>query len=262
MSFLYFIILIGVLIFVHEFGHFLFAKAFEVKVLRFSIGFGPPIVSFQKGETEYVVCWLPLGGYVQMYGHNFESMDHIDEEDKDRALMGKPVWQRSLITFAGPLFNFILPVVLFFFIGLGTAQTPPSVVGSVYPETPAAEAGLQPGDRIVAIEGERVRHFREVVDIVSERDGERKQIRVTPEKQTSTDFLGLRDQTRGMLGIHLGSPGGTIALDDPDGPAARAGLQNFDRILAVNGESVETFRAIQSKIRNSGGRHLELLVLH
>ena len=157
MSLIYFAILIGVLIFVHEFGHFVFAKAFDVKVVRFSIGIGPKIVGFTRGETEYVVCWLPLGGYVQMAGHNFESMEDIDEQEKDRALMGKPVWQRSLITFAGPLFNFILPVFIFFFVGLGLAKAPPSVVGNVYPETPAAEAGLQPGDRIGAIDGEPVR---------------------------------------------------------------------------------------------------------
>ena len=272
MSFVYFAILIGVLIFVHEFGHFLFAKLFGVKVLRFSIGFGPRIVRFEYGETEYVVCWLPLGGYVQMYGHTFESMDRVDDEDRDRALMGKPVWQRSLITFAGPLFNFILPAVIFFSAGLGTTKSPPSVVGSVYPETPAAEAGLEPGDRIVAIDGESVSHFRQVVGTVSEaynqqltltveRSGERKKLQVTPEKKSSTDFLGLNDRTRGMLGIHLGTPGTTIAIDDPAGPAAESGLQNFDRVMAVDGERVRKFHELQSRIQNSDGQPTEVLVL-
>ena len=272
MSLVYFAILIGVLIFVHEFGHFIFAKAFDVKVVRFSIGFGPRIVGFTKGETEYVICWLPLGGYVQMYGHNFESMENVAEEDKDRALMGKPVWQRSLITLAGPVFNFILPIFIFFFVGLGTATTSPAVVGNVYPETPAAAAGLQPGDEIVSVDGNETSYFRDVVDYVSdiydreitltiERDGETKKIRVTPEKKTSTDFLGLNTRTYGMLGIHLGTPGGTIAIDDPTGAGAESGLRHFDHIVAIDGETVEKYSEIQSIIRDSGGEPLELLVL-
>jgi len=272
MSIVYFVVLIGVLIFVHEFGHFVFAKAFDVRVDRFSIGIGPEIVGFEYGETEYVVCWLPLGGYVQMHGHNFESMENVDEEDRNRALMGKPVWQRSLIAFAGPLFNFVLPVAIYFVVTLSQAGAPPPVVGQVLPETPAAEAGIRSGDRIVSIDGSPVGYWHDItehvenaynrsVEIVVDRDGDRKTFTVSPEKKTSTDFLGLNSRTYGMLGVHLGTHGPTIAVSDPDGVGASAGLEHFDRIVAVDGQKVRTFHEIRSAIRESGGQPIELLVL-
>ncbi|MFB6262479.1 MAG: RIP metalloprotease RseP [Bradymonadaceae bacterium] len=272
MSIVYFIVLIGALIFIHEFGHFIVAKIFDVRVLRFSIGFGPEIVSYQRGETEYVLAMLPLGGYVQMYGHTFEDIEELDPEERDRALMGKPVWQRSLITLAGPAFNILLPLVIYFTATALTPTAPPSEVGQVLPETPAAEAGLQPGDRIVAIDGESTRYWSEVTSMVRdawnrtvtltvERNGERRQIEVNPEKKTRTDFLGLNTRTYGMLGIHRGRPGPTIALDDPDGPAARAGLKHFDRIVAIDGEPVRDFHDIRTTVRNHPGEKLELLVL-
>jgi regulator of sigma E protease len=273
MSLVYILVLLGGLIFIHELGHFLFAKLFDVKVLRFSIGMGPKVVGFTWGETEYVICALPLGGYVQMMGHSFESIEDMDEEERKRALMGKPIWQRSLVTLAGPLFNMLLPVAIYFFVTLGQGTTPPSQIGQVMPETPAAEAGLMPGDRIVAIDGTEVRYWYQITDLVKDaydrtlsvtvrRDGETETVRVSPEKKTQTDFLGLNQRTYGMLGIHLGTQGPTVALDDPDGPAAQAGLEHFDRIVAVDGQPVKTFHAIRDAIRDSGGEPLELLVLH
>jgi regulator of sigma E protease len=273
MSLVYILVLLGGLIFIHELGHFLFAKLFDVKVLRFSIGMGPKVVGFTWGETEYVVCALPLGGYVQMMGHSFESIEDMDEEERKRALMGKPIWQRSLVTLAGPLFNMLLPVAIYFFVTLGQGTTPPSQIGQVMPETPAAEAGLMPGDRIVAIDGTEVRYWYQITDLVKDaydrtlsvtvrRDGQTETVRVSPEKKTQTDFLGLNQRTYGMLGIHLGTQGPTVALDDPDGPAAQAGLEHFDRIVAVDGQPVKTFHEIRDAIRDSGGEPLELLVLH
>ncbi|MGM0555901.1 MAG: site-2 protease family protein, partial [Myxococcota bacterium] len=156
MSILYFVILIGVLIFVHEFGHFIVAKAFDVKVIRFSIGFGPKIAGFTKGETEYVICALPLGGYVQMLGFALDEVEEIPEHERDRALMMKPIWQRTLITLAGPGFNVILPILIYFIATMGMTTAPPAKVGEVFAETPAAEAGLMPGDKITAIDGEKI----------------------------------------------------------------------------------------------------------
>ncbi len=273
MSLIYFTVLIGVLIFVHEFGHFIFAKAFDVKVLRFSIGFGPRLLGFTYGETEYVVCVLPLGGYVQMHGHTFESMEDIDDADRERALMAQPVWQRSLIALAGPAFNILLPLVIYFGATLMMAKAPPAVVGQVLPDTPAAEAGLKAGDEIVDIEGEPIRYWHEMTEIVKGAYGETLQVKVRrgdttetlqiePEKKTSTDFMGLNKETYGRLGIHRGTQGSTIALDQPGGPAAQAGLRHFDRVVAIDGTSIDTFTDIQRRIRNSGGEPLEFLVLH
>src|SRR5690554_7983338 len=105
MSFIYFVILIGVLIFVHELGHFLFAKLFGVKVLRFSIGMAPQMVGFTRGETEYVICWPPRGGNVRMLGFELDEFAATDEADRGRSLMMQPIWQRAIFTLAGPALN-------------------------------------------------------------------------------------------------------------------------------------------------------------
>ncbi len=273
MSIIYFIILIGVLIFVHEFGHFIFAKFFDVKVLRFSIGMGPRIFGFTKGETEYVVCWLPLGGYVQMLGFEMSEVEDLPEEDRDRALMMKPIWQRSIITLAGPVFNLILPVVIYFMATMMQVTAPPAVIGEVFAETPASEVGLQPGDRIVEIDGDDVTYWHELTEHISEawdrelevtfeRDGERQTLSVQPEKKTSTDFMGLRVQTYGMLGIHLQPHGPTVGVPDPASPAAKSGLETFDRVETIDGEPIKRFDQLDSKIRNSEGKPLDMVVLH
>ncbi|QDG49886.1 RIP metalloprotease RseP [Persicimonas caeni] len=273
MSFVYFIILIGVLIFVHELGHFIFAKLFDVKVLRFSIGMGPTLVSYTKGETEYVICALPLGGYVRMLGYELGEVEEIADEDRDRALMMKPIWQRSLIALAGPVFNLILPVVIYFVATMAQGTAPPAVIGEVFAETPAAEVGLQPGDKVVAIDGEEVTYWHELSETIGEsygreidvtfiRDGERHEVRVEPETKRTTDFMGLREQTYGMLGIHLQPHGTTVGISNPDSPAAKAGLKTFDKIEAVDGEHVERFDEVESKVRQSGGEPLDMVVLH
>jgi regulator of sigma E protease len=272
MSILYFVILIGVLIFVHELGHFLVAKWFDVKVQRFSIGFGPKIVGFTRGETEYVICALPLGGYVQMLGFALDEIEEIPEEERDRALMMKPIWQRTLITLAGPGANVILPIIIYFIATMGMTEVPPAKVGEVFAETPAAEAGLLPGDQIEAIDGQEITYWHELQDIISdsydrevelkvERDGELMTFNVTPEKKTRTDFLGLNKQTYGMLGIHLTANGTTVAVESPDTPAAKGGLETFDDVITVDGEPVTRYDEITSKVRQSAGESLDVRML-
>ena len=261
MSLAYAAILIGVLIFVHELGHFLVAKLFDVKVIRFSIGFGPKIVGYQRGETEYVICALPLGGYVQMLGMTMETTEDIPKEDLPRALMAKPIWQRSLVVLAGPVFNLVFPVLIYFAV-LVTMNTDvaPSRVGEVFPDMPAAAAGIQPGDLIVGIDGDEVRYWHQVIEHVTpkpgvplkvafERDGERKEVTLTPQTKESKDFLGLIDETYGLIGIHSGTYGPTIGLTSVDSPAARAGLKNFDRVIAIDGEPISRFDQIEAAVR-------------
>ncbi len=272
MSFLYFVILIGVLIFVHEFGHFIVAKFFDVKVLRFSIGFGPAFWSYQGEETEYVVCILPLGGYVQMQGSDLESTEAMPEEEQKRSLMAKPIWQRSLIVLAGPAANMILPVVIYFGFALFQVTTPAPIVGQVHADGPAAEIGMQPGDMITGIDEDSVQYWYQAQRTLSasyereltltwERDGETHSAAVTPEKHTSTDFLGLIQEVRGLIGIQLGSYGPTVALADRDGAAARDGLHFFDHVIAIDGESIDRFDQIKTKVQQSGGEPMEFIVL-
>jgi regulator of sigma E protease len=272
MGFLYAIILIGALIFVHELGHFLAAKWCNVKVLQFAIGFGPSIASFQYGETEYSIRMLPLGGYVLMLGHAMDEIEEIPEEDRDRALMAKPIWQRVVVTAAGPAFNLILPVILYFVMTMTLTTTTPSVVGQVFDAMPAAGAGLESGDKIVEIDGEPIDYWFQVLERITdapgknvaltyERDGERHEVNLVPETKTQTDFLGLSSRTYGLIGIHPGTYGPTVGIVDSDGPAARAGLQNFDHVLTVNGEAIERYDELEASIRQSNGKPLDLVVL-
>ncbi|MGM0558461.1 MAG: site-2 protease family protein, partial [Myxococcota bacterium] len=149
---------------------------------------------------------------------------------------------------------------------------PPAKVGEVFAETPAAEAGLMPGDKITAIDGEKITYWHELQDIISdsyerevelevERDGENLTVNVTPEKKSRTDFLGLNKQTYGMLGIHLTANGTTVAIESPDTPAAKGGIETFDDVLTVDGEPVKRYDEITSSVRQSGGKALDVRML-
>ena len=127
MEVLYFIVLVGVLIFVHELGHFVWAKFFGVKVLKFSLGFGPRIAGFERGGTEYVIAALPLGGYVRMLGES--PNDRIRPEDDGHAFWQQPLWKRMIIVFAGPAMNLVFPIALLFVVFLGHTQTAPAMIG-------------------------------------------------------------------------------------------------------------------------------------
>lgn len=272
MGLLYALILIGVLVFIHELGHFVVARFFDVKVIRFAIGFGPKIVSYQKGETEYAICALPLGGYVQMLGGDLESMEGLPPEEQARGLMMKPIWQRSLIVLAGPAANILLPIIIYFFFTMTVTTTPPPIIGDVFAGGPAYSAGLQPGDQITAIDDEKIDYWHQVVESISARPGQEitiqilrddkpVTIKVVPEARVETDMMGLNSQTYGLVGIHPGTYGPTIAISDPTGPAAQSGLQNFDRIVTIDGAPVHRFDELISAARRSNGKPLQIQAL-
>src|SRR4051812_49894042 len=148
------LVLLGVLILVHELGHFVFAKLFDVKVLRFSLGFGPRIVGITYGETEYRLSALPLGGYVRLLGE--DPGEPIPPIDRPRALAAKPLWQRYTVVVAGPGFNLLLPLQIYFVHYAGQRPMLPPTVGTVLPDLPAANAGPLPGDRIESGDRQRV----------------------------------------------------------------------------------------------------------
>ena len=142
---IYFIIVLSILIFVHEFGHFLVARAAGVKVLTFSLGFGKKLFTFRKGETEYAVSALPLGGYVKMLGESTD--DVVPEEEASRSYSNKPPIVRTLIAFAGPFFNIVFAAVVFFvvFVTGYPALSTTTEIGQVMPGEPAYAAGIKPG---------------------------------------------------------------------------------------------------------------------
>lgn len=176
MTFLMAIILFGILIFIHELGHFLFAKFYGVKVLKFSLGFGPKIVAKTIGETEYRISMLPLGGYVKMIGE--EPDEELSEEDKKRSLQNTPLLKRAMIVFAGPLFNILLTFVIFTFVlGIGMSVPIPNlanlmpIVDELETGQPAQLSGIQPGDKITSINKKEIATWIELVNIVGENPG-------------------------------------------------------------------------------------------
>lgn len=172
------IVCLGVLIFVHELGHFLAAKSVDIEVSRFSIGFGPKIVGFTRGETEYVISAFPLGGYVKMEGMVGEEItEHLEggetekREPSPRDFDAKPLWARFYVIIAGVAMNTVFAILAFAIIaGVNGINVP--VVGAVAEEGPAAAAGLRPGDVIVSVEGRRVQDFRDVQQDIQMRPGE------------------------------------------------------------------------------------------
>lgn len=171
-TFFSFIIVLGLLIFVHEFGHFLWAKIFKVRVLKFSLGFGPKLLGFTHGETEYILSVFPLGGYVKMHGEN--PGEEVAEEDAAASFSLRPVWQRFIIVAGGPLFNLFFAVFLFFLI-FSVSGIPVPVettkIGGVGPDSPAAAAGLQAGDVILAIDGAETGRWEEVSTLIRNSGG-------------------------------------------------------------------------------------------
>src|SRR3989338_8414782 len=151
MTFLSAIVLLGILIFVHEFGHFILAKLVGVRVLKFSLGFGPKLIGRKYGDTEYLISAVPLGGYVKPLGE--EPGEEIKEEDKPFAYNYQPVWKRALIVFAGPVFNLFFAALIFIFIFMHGLPVLFPEVGDVMKQSPASAAGLIKGDRIVEADG-------------------------------------------------------------------------------------------------------------
>lgn len=209
-----FILVLGILIFVHELGHFLFAKLFKVKVLKFSLGFGPKLFGKTVGDTEYVVSAFPLGGYVKMVGQGSDEFD-VPDEDQHRAFSYKPVWQRFLIVLAGPVFNLLLPVVLFFsvFFFMGIPEGVDNTrIGVVTEGSAAEEAGLLAGDEIVAINGNETTGWMDILTNVKQsggaqvtlsimRHGAPLEIRVTPRVESAKNVFGEEVEKRFMIGI-------------------------------------------------------------
>jgi regulator of sigma E protease len=211
-SIIAFILILGVLIFVHELGHFLTAKAMGVKVERFSLGFPPKAIGKKIGETEYVLSWLPIGGYVKMFGEHPDEEEEIPPDMVHRSFAHKPVWKRFLIVLAGPLSNFVFAVVVFWliFAVAGVHYYAPEV-GQVVDDMPAQAAGFQAGDHIVSIDGRPVKYWSDVIDrvratdggsmeVVVRRDGQTLPLTLTPKIKTVRNRFG-EDQRVPMIGI-------------------------------------------------------------
>lgn len=193
------IIVLGILVFVHELGHFLLAKRLGVGVLTFSLGFGPKLIGRKIGETQYQISAFPLGGFVKLIGENPE--EEVKEEDRARSFSAQPIWKRVLIISAGPFFNFFLAAALFSSVNLFGIPFFPSKVGEVSPGLPAERAGLKKGDVILSIDGEGVSRWDELSKIIrnskgkdllikAKRNGEILEIKIIPKLSAQKNLFG------------------------------------------------------------------------
>lgn len=254
-----FIVFLGVLVTVHELGHFLAAKWAGVKVVKFSIGFGPRIFGFRRGETEYQVAWFPLGGYVKMHG-DYPGEEHdYDDPERHRGLYAAPWWKRAIIMAAGPAFNLAFPVLAYFVAFQGETTFIAPRVGWVAADMPAAIAGIKPGDIILKVNGEDIVRFDDISEALS---GTTAAVPVTVQRGTETLVFQVNpvitvDESnpiervdRKLLGIVANASAPVMGVP-PGSVAEAAGLKTFDRVLTVDGEAVadevELIRALEKR---------------
>ncbi len=267
---LWLLVLIGVMINIHELGHFWAARFFDVKVEAFSFGFGPRLFGFRRGETDYRFSLLPIGGYVKMAGElagdgNPQTQAAPVYTDDPRALPSKPRWQRLIIAFAGPFMNMMLAVaVLTGLFMIKYEKVSPAdqeaVIGHVMPDSPAAKAGIRDGDRLVALDGKKNPTWEDIglkevtsayrpMHLTVERDGKTFNTTVVPilSERLGVGFAGWDE--RGQ--IQLGQV-------EPGYPADKAGLKKGDLLIAVNGQPIHSQIKFQEITKNSGGKPIEI----
>jgi regulator of sigma E protease len=260
-----FILTLGVLIVVHEYGHYRVAVACGVKVLRFSVGFGRVLLRRQKGDTEFVLCALPLGGYVRMLD---EREGFVEPAERDRAFNRKSLRQRAAIVVAGPAANLLLAIVLVAASHWIGVDEPKAVLGTPTAGSLADRAGLRSGDwvRATSRDGAEWRDVESLTDLrwqvtqaaldgsplqlmVSDRQGHGSRPAVLPLQDLPTQEV----DAAAMKRIGIGAPYSEAVLGDikPEGPAARAGLMKGDRVLAVNGQPVGDAQSLRERIRSA-----------
>lgn len=256
------IVVLGVMITVHEFGHFAAAKYFKVRVEQFAIGFGKRLIGFRRGETEYRINLLPLGGYVKMSGEN-----PMDAKTGDPGeFTSHPRWQRFIIAAAGPAMNILLAVVLLTGVYTVRYDRPayldnPAVVGWVLENSPAEQAGIQPGDRIVRVDDVQNPTWEDLLsrmvlgaehplDVAVQRDNQVMQKTIAPAE------LGKGEEFRNP-GLLPDEPN-VVTEIQPDLPAALAGIQKGDVIVAIDGQATRSMSAVVRYVQQSAGKPVEV----
>ena len=268
MTFVYFIVMVGVLVFVHELGHFIFARMFGVRVLTFSLGFGPRIAGFRRGGTEYVLSALPLGGYVRMLGEN--PRDEVRPAERATSFASQSIWRRMVIASGGPLMNLAFPIALYFVVFLGDTEQHPASIGRVYPHRPA-EGKLQPGDRVTAVDGEAIDTWYELNRLIARSAGTPLRLRIergdktlehtiTPVAESKELLLELREEV-GVIGISAPHPLAVIGVRSPTSPAWAAELRTFDVVISAGGRPIRRWLDLERALEKNRGTLVPLTYL-
>jgi regulator of sigma E protease len=268
-----FILVLGVLILVHEWGHFVVARMFGVRVDVFSIGFGPRLFGWKRGATDYRVSAVPLGGYVRMAGQDPSEIDSSDQQlakptGAPDELMSKKRWQRALISLAGPVVNLIFPLVLLtgYFVVKGNPypkyMDEPLVVLSLPKDSPLLKAGVEPGDRITSLNGvpaptwwtTREPEFSKVLSS--------QKLRVTFEHKGELYTADVSTSGMQVPELVFGYPPNRpiVGSAEKDKPAYRAGIRRDDVIVSINGQPLNNWQEMVTAIHNSGGKPLQTTV--
>lgn len=258
-----FAFVIGVLVFVHELGHFLAARRIGVRVLKFSLGFGPRLIGFTRGDTEYCVSLIPLGGYVKMAG---ETVDDPRSGQPDEFL-SKTKWERFQVLIMGPLMNVVLAILLLAIVLMNGADVPayldqPPVVGKIEKGSPAERAGFERGDRLMTVAGEAVQTWEDVdvaigsranreLEVAVVRDGTTDVLRVTPDAHGKYEV--------GRIGIYPDVHPHVRSVI-PGDPADHAGVKPGDIVIAVDGDPVVFAKQLSDAITKAPGKKLVLTI--
>lgn len=269
-SILAYVVTIGVLVTVHEFGHFIVARRLGIKVLRFSIGFGKPLYIWRRkgDDTEYVLAAIPLGGYVKMLD---EREGEVADADLQRAFNRKNIPRRFAVVLAGPLFNFALAILAYWIVFMSGVPGLKAVPAYILPGSPAAVAGVQAGDRIVAVAGDatptwdevQLDLFREVLRgstiglTVEGPEGRRRDLALTI---TDPRPLTEPNQMLGGLGLWVTPQPAVVGQVAPDGTAAASGLEAGDRVVSVDGKPIGGWPELVKLLRASPGKTLALVI--
>jgi len=245
------------LVFIHELGHFVVARGLGIRVERFSIGFGPALYERRIGETDFRIAAIPLGGYVKMLGDTPDA--EVDAAEHARSFLAQPPWKRAAVAVAGPAANLLAPILLFAAVFMAGVPALRPLIGEVIPDSPAARAGIEVGDEIVAMDGEpvttweRVARYYEMhptdpVTVGVRRHGEEIRLTVPPPTPPAGSTAVRRGEivTRGAL-LTFPALVGTVQAEMP---AAVAGIEPGDRVVAIDDQPVASWSALASIIRD------------
>jgi len=262
-----FLAVIGILVVVHEYGHYLAARWSSVKVLKFSVGFGKPLFSRRLGrdQTEWAVGALPLGGYVKMLD---EREGEVPAEDAHRAFNRASVWRRMIIVFAGPLANFLLAILVFWALFIHGIPALKPVLGEPDAKSPAAAAGLRNGDEVASVNGKQIDTFADLQMTLLESaiKGEKPVVQLVNGELRELDFsqidAGNLEESARTLGVEPFTPDlePVVGRLEPDGVAEKGGMRVGDRIESVNGQVIRTWQEFSRLVRSSPNRKIDVQV--